>query len=128
MTTTKKDIVKQIAKRLDLPQVDVKKVVQDMLDQIVDILVAEGRLELRDFGVFQVRDRAARRARNPKTGERVRVPPRRVVTFKPGKLLQDRIRSQSPGSAEGETEPTGGAAPAAPASPAGSEGAGGPEV
>ena len=91
--TTKKDIVKKIASELRLSQVDTKNVVQETLDMIVGALASEGRLELRDFGVFQVKERAARKARNPKTGEQVMVPARKVVTFKPGKLLQDRIRS-----------------------------------
>jgi nucleoid DNA-binding protein len=120
MATTKKDIVKSIARKLDLSQVEVKNVVQNTLDMIVDTLVEEGRLELRDFGVFQVKDRAPRRARNPKTGERVRVPARRVVTFKPGKLLQDQIRAQEP-----ESETT---QPQAPAQPAPGEHSGEPSV
>ena len=91
MPTTKKDIVKRIARRLNLSQVDTKKVVQSVLDEIVEALATEGRLELRDFGVFQVKRRAARKARNPKTGDEVIVPERDVVTFKPGKVFQDRI-------------------------------------
>jgi len=89
--TTKKDIVKHIASKQNLPQLDTKNVVQSFLDTVIDVLCKEGRLELRDFGVFQVKQRAQRKARNPKTGESVIVPPRKVVTFKPGKLLQDRI-------------------------------------
>jgi len=91
MATTKKDIVKQIARKRELSQVDTRNVVQDTLDAVVDALAAEGRLELRGFGVFQVRERAARKARNPKTGAEVVVPARRVVTFKPGRLLRKRI-------------------------------------
>ena len=93
MTTTKKDIVKRIAKKLKLSQIDTRDVVQSFLDEIVEILQTEGRLELRDFGVFQVKQRAQRKARNPKTGEEVTVPPRKVVAFKPGKLMQDKMRS-----------------------------------
>lgn len=89
--TTKRDMVKEISEKLQLPQVDTKNVVQSVFDSIVDILTTEGRLELRDFGVFSVKKRAARKARNPKTGGVVMVPPRRVVTFKPGKLLQEKI-------------------------------------
>ena len=89
--TTKKDIVKHIASEQNLPQLDTKNVVQSFLDTVIDVLCKEGRLELRDFGVFQVKQRAQRKARNPKTGESVIVPPRKVVTFKPGKLLQNKI-------------------------------------
>jgi len=100
--TTKKDIVKQIAIKYNLPQLDTKNVVQSLLDSIVDVIATEGRLELRDFGVFQVKQRAARKARNPKTNESVIVPPRRVVTFKPGKLLQEKVAAlnEQPPAAE----------------------------
>lgn len=94
--TTKRDIVKVISDRLDLPQVDTKNVVQSVFDGIIDILIQEGRLELRDFGVFAVKARAARKARNPKTGDVVMVPARRVVTFKPGKLLQEKVTNTPP--------------------------------
>jgi nucleoid DNA-binding protein len=89
--TTKRDMVKEISERLQLPQVDTKNVVQSVFDCIVEILISEGRLELRDFGVFVVKERKERKARNPKTGAVVMVPPRKVVTFKPGKLLQDKV-------------------------------------
>ena len=89
--TTKKDIVKRIATKHNLPQQETKGVVQSVFDTIVDVLVREGRLELRDFGVFQVKERAARKARNPRTGEEVTVPPRKVVTFKAGKLLEEKV-------------------------------------
>jgi nucleoid DNA-binding protein len=91
--TTKKDIVKQIAIRNNMPQSDAKNVVQGFLDTVIDVLAREGRLELRDFGVFQVKRRAERKARNPKTGESVIVPERNVVTFKAGKLLHDKVES-----------------------------------
>ncbi len=89
--TTKRDIVNEISRRLDLPQIDTRNIVQNLFDSIVDILAEKGRLELRDFGVFIVKERAARKARNPKTNEIVMVPSRRVVTFKPGKLLQEKV-------------------------------------
>ncbi len=91
--TTKRDLVKRIAIKHAIPQSDVKDVVQSFLDSVVDTLTEEGRLELRDFGIFQVKKRAERKARNPKTGESVIVPPRNVVTFKAGKFLHDRVAS-----------------------------------
>jgi nucleoid DNA-binding protein len=90
---TKKDIVRRIADKHQLTQVDTHNVVQSTLDAIADVLADEGRLELRDFGIFQVKQRASRKARNPKTGDPVIVPPRKVVTFKPGKALEERVRS-----------------------------------
>ena len=59
---------------------------------IVDTLVADRRIELRNFGVFEVKKRAARKARNPRTGERVEVAEKYVVTFKPGKEMEERVR------------------------------------
>jgi len=89
--TTKKDIVKRIATKHNLSQQETKHVVQSVFDTVVDVLVSEGRLELRDFGVFHVKERAARKARNPRTGEEVTVPPRKVVTFKAGKRLEEEV-------------------------------------
>jgi len=90
--TTKKDIVKEIAERTGLTQAITKRVVQETLDAILDALAREGRIELRNFGVFVVRTRAERRARNPKTGEDVIVPSKRVVGFKPGRGMEARIK------------------------------------
>ena len=91
---TKNDIVLQIADEMELKQTDVKKVVQRTLDRIIEILAKEGRLELRNFGVFSVRKRKPRKARNPRTGSKVMVPERNVVVFKPGKIMEDRIIGQ----------------------------------
>ena len=65
--------------------------VQRLLDTVRETLAAEGRLELRNFGVFEVQRRAPYRARNPRTGERVDVPAKHVVTFKPGMVMQQQI-------------------------------------
>lgn len=90
--TTKRDIVKTIADELQLTQTIAGEIVQKTLDAIVDALVAEERIELRNFGVFSVKRRAARTARNPKTGDSVVVPEKFVVTFKPGKVMEARVR------------------------------------
>ena len=89
---TKNDMVVKIAKATGLRQVDIKRIVQMTLDGLVDVLATEGRVELRNFGVFKVKARKARKARNPRTGEEVMVPSKRVVTFKPGKLMEEKIR------------------------------------
>jgi len=89
---TKNDMVVKIAKATGLRQVDIKRIVQMTLDGLVDVLATEGRVELRNFGVFKVKERKARKARNPRTGEEVMVPAKRVVTFKPGKLMEEKIR------------------------------------
>ena len=82
---TKKEIVKRISEDIGLTQLKTKDIVQRTLDAIIDTLVSEGRIELRNFGVFEVKQRAPRKARNPRTGDKVYVPSKNVVTFKPGK-------------------------------------------
>ena len=89
---TKKDIVKTIAEQIDLPQLRTKELVQKTFDALIDALVREGRIELRNFGVFQIKKREARMARNPRTGERVPVQAKSVVSFKPGKEMEARVR------------------------------------
>ena len=90
---TKKDIIKRIADAMGLPHVEVAKIVQMLFDGITEILVEEGNIELRNFGVFKVK-RKARMARNPRTGEGVKVPSRRKVRFKAGKELMTKIESK----------------------------------
>ena len=89
---TKKEIVKTISEEIGLTQLKTKEIVQKTFDAIVDTLVGEGRIELRNFGVFEVKKRAARKARNPRTGQRVDVPEKFVVTFKPGKEMEEKVR------------------------------------
>lgn len=89
---TKKDIVRTISEQLDLPQLRTKELVQRTFDALVESLVREGRIELRNFGVFQIKKREARMARNPRTGEQVPVQAKFVVTFKPGKEMEARVR------------------------------------
>ena len=89
---TKKEIVKTISDEIGLTQLKTKEIVQKTFDAIMDTLFEEGRIELRNFGVFEVKRRKARKARNPRTGERVDVPPKSVVTFKPGKEMEEKIR------------------------------------
>ncbi len=90
---TKKEIVKTISEKTGLSQQDIKLVVQQTFEAIVQTLIEEGRIELRNFGVFQVRPRAARKARNPRTGRQVEVPEKFVVSFKPGKIMEERVNS-----------------------------------
>lgn len=89
---TKKEIVKAISDEIGLTQLKTKEIVQKTFDAIVETLVTDGRIELRNFGVFEVKKRAARKARNPRTGERVDVAEKYVVTFKPGKEMEERVR------------------------------------
>lgn len=92
---TKKDIVLKIADETNLTQVDVKKVVQRTLDQIVSSLERGEAVELRNFGVFKVKNRRGRMGRNPRTGEEVPVPAKKVTVFKPGLVMKKRVGSST---------------------------------
>jgi len=97
---TKKEIIKQLAEKYNLSQTDTKNIVQGTFDTIIEVIATTGRIELRNFGVFEVKGRAARKARNPKTGEEVYVPAKKVVTFKPGRLMERAINGQKEVSEE----------------------------
>ncbi len=117
---TKKEIVKVISEEIGLTQLKTKEIVQKTFDAIIDTLVRERRIELRNFGVFEVKKRAARKARNPRTGERVDVAEKFVVTFKPGKEMEERVRLlEQQANAARQAEATGNATapPTAPATP-----------
>jgi len=113
MSVTKNDMVIEIAKKTGIEQQKVKQIVQMTLDGIIDILAVEQRIELRNFGVFEVRTRKARKARNPRTGEEVMVPSKKVVTFKAGKIMEERVEAKPV-----EPAPTSTPAPAADSQPA----------
>ena len=87
-TVSKKDLVNQIADNTQAKRIMVKRVIQAFLDEIINELSKDNRLEFRDFGVFETRTRAARTAQNPKTLEPVEVPAKRTVKFKAGRLLR----------------------------------------
>ncbi len=97
---TKKEIVRDICERAkdeklmkgNLTQLATKEIVQWTFESIIETLVKEGRIELRNFGVFEVKQRKPRKARNPRTGDRVDVAAKNVVTFQPGKTMEERVR------------------------------------
>ena len=88
MTVTKRELVVQVAGELGMPQSDVAKVIQETLDTLSQSLADGKRLEIRNFGVFETKTHASRIGRNPRTGEEVNIPKRRVVAFKPGRRLK----------------------------------------
>ncbi|MEE8350041.1 MAG: integration host factor subunit beta [Acidobacteriota bacterium] len=90
---TKADLIDEVAKNSDLSKKDAEVIVQAVLDSIVESLKGGGKVELRGFGSFRLRDRASRKGRNPKTGEKVFVPAKKVPYFKPGKDLKELINS-----------------------------------
>jgi nucleoid DNA-binding protein len=92
---TKREIVQTIAKELGLTQHQAQQIVQKTFDSIIGILVADGRVEIRNFGVFEVRWRKPREAHNPRTGKKVMVPAKCTVTFKPGLAMKARVEEKN---------------------------------
>lgn len=90
---TKRELVIEVAERLGYTQNEVASVVQATLDAIIECLAEGKRLEIRNFGVFDVKKRDARRGRNPRTGQEVNIAEKRVATFKPGKALKELVES-----------------------------------
>ena len=90
-TITKKELVNRIADKTGVTKVVAKDVIQSFLDAIIDELAEGNRLEFREFGVFESKERAARRAQNPRTLEKVSVPAKRIVKFKVGRLMRKRV-------------------------------------
>lgn len=120
-TVTKKELVDRIADDTRQKRVVVKKIVQQFLDEIIDELGRGNRLEFRDFGVFETKQRAARMAQNPKTLERVNVPPKRTVKFKVGRLMKEKLAEgfvpEASAAADARAALESPAAPAPPAPP-----------
>jgi integration host factor subunit beta len=105
-TTTKKELVNRIADSTGHTKVVVKEILQCFLDEIIYELSLGNRLEFREFGVFEVKERKARRAQNPRTLEKVDVPAKRVVKFKVGRLMRQRVCDEPPPtSAATKSEP-----------------------
>ncbi len=90
---TKADLVERVAIEADMTKKDAEQLVEIVLDSIIDTLNAGDKIELRGFGSFRVRERNSRKGRNPKTGEAVDIPAKRVAYFKPGKDLKELINS-----------------------------------
>src|SRR6476659_1903237 len=103
-TITKKELIDRIADRTNTKRVQVKRVVQQFLDEIVNELGKANRLEFRDFGVFETKIRKARKAQNPKTLEPVAVPEKRTVKFKVGRLMKQRLAAISGAAIDDEAE------------------------
>lgn len=116
MTMTKRELVIRVANKLGMTQSDVSKIIEGTFETISSSLAEGKRWELRDFGVFEVKTRASRIGRNPRTGDQVPVPKRRVVTFRPGKRMKELVAE--PGATPPpETRPQEDSAPAPPPPP-----------
>jgi integration host factor subunit beta len=96
-TITKKELVNRIADSTSVTKVVAKEIIQSFLSAIIQELAAGNRLEFREFGVFESRERAARRAQNPRTLEKVEVPAKRIVKFKVGRLMRKKVGGEDVG-------------------------------
>lgn len=100
MTMTKRELVIRVANNLGMTQSDIARIIEGTFDAISQSLAEGHRWELRDFGVFEVKTRASRIGRNPRTGDQVPVPQRRVVTFRPGKQMKELVAGETLDGAE----------------------------
>lgn len=89
---TKKDIALKVADKTGIKQIIVKQVLQGIFDCVIESLIRDEKIELRNFGVFKIKTRRPRIGRNPRTGQTVPVPSRKVVIFKPGLEMKQKIR------------------------------------
>ena len=106
-TLTKDEIVRKLAEKNELQVASTRRVVQGTLDMIIEALLRGDKVELRNFGVFEVAPRKARVARNPRSGKEYYIPERKVVKFKPGKLMEERITVPSMGEGVRPAKPDG---------------------
>jgi integration host factor subunit beta len=112
---TKADLVEEVSRVTELTRKDSEVIVDTLFDSVIKALKTGDKLEVRGFGSFRVRQRNARVGRNPKTGEKVEVPAKRVPYFKPSKELKDLINDEV--TAAAPTPPTPSVPPAAPTNP-----------
>jgi integration host factor subunit beta len=101
-TMTKAELVEDVARAAELTKKDAERLVEIVFESIIDTLNQGEKIELRGFGSFRVRERGARRGRNPKTGDPVDIPAKRVPYFKPGKELKELINEDENGSGGAE--------------------------
>jgi integration host factor subunit beta len=110
-TVTKADLVEEVVRVTELPRKESEAVVETIFESIIGALQGGDRIEIRGFGSFRTRQRRGRTGRNPKTGAKVEVPPKRIPFFKPSKELKDFVNGGAPA-----TPPSAGASPAMPQS------------
>src|SRR5258708_23372352 len=92
---TKAELVEDVAEAAELTKKDAERLVEIVFESIIETLNQGEKIELRGFGSFRVRERGARRGRNPKTGDPVSIPAKRVPYFKPGKELKELINEHN---------------------------------
>jgi integration host factor subunit beta len=121
-TVTKKELVHRIAEQTGVTKVVAKDVIQAFLNSIIDELSEGNRLEFREFGVFESRERAARLAQNPRTLEKVPVPAKRIVKFKVGRLMRKKVSGEDVGDLSLDDDDVSAKAVAAPSPPVSNDG------
>jgi len=95
-TRTKKELIDRITEDTQVKRLLVKATIQNFLDEVISELGKGNRLEFRDFGVFEVKERQARTAQNPKTLKKVKVPAKRTVKFRMGRVMREKLNSKGP--------------------------------
>ena len=95
-TITKREITERVAKKTDISRALAKRVMEQLFDEIIEELSHGNRIEFRDFGVYEIKTRAAHQAKNPRTLAPVFVPEKRNAKFKPGRRMRDRIDAARP--------------------------------
>jgi integration host factor subunit beta len=109
-TVTKADLVEEVVRLTELPRKESEAVVETIFESIIGALQGGDRIEIRGFGSFRTRQRRGRTGRNPKTGAKVEVPPKKIPFFKPSKELKDHVNAGAPAA------PGSGSTPAVPPS------------
>jgi len=94
-TITKKELIDRITENTQPKRLLVKATIQNFLDELISELAKNNRLEFRDFGVFEVKERAARTTKNPKTLQKIQVPAKRKVKFKIGRIMQEKLNTKA---------------------------------
>ncbi len=100
---TKNELVRELADDYELPRKQVSEMIESILDKMTEVLKSGDKVQLTPFGQFKIRDRAARVARNPQTGEPVNVPAKRVLKFIPGKPLKEAVGAPKRGASAKKT-------------------------
>jgi len=109
LTLTKADLIEEVLRITELPRKESESIVETIFDSIIESIQKGDKIEIRGFGSFRTRQRKPRMGRNPKTGERVEVPAKKIPFFKPSKELKDLVNEG--GTAGGPTTPAPFAAP-----------------
>ncbi len=102
---TKADLVEEVCQTTELPRKESEIIVETIFDSIIQALKGDDKIEIRGFGSFRTRQRRGRIGRNPKTGAKVEVPPKRIPYFKPSKELKDFVNVERPAAAPAPVEP-----------------------